>query len=64
MITYTELLAILVNSHRMPGEDSESLVNRVINDSVIFSSLTNSEPHFNESLLKGILTSPQFLNTL
>ncbi len=62
---YHETLRILVNCHRMPGESSRDLVNRIISDSSIFTTLVNIEPNFtNAELLKSLLKSEDFIESL
>lgn len=64
-IDYYSTLRILVNSHRLPGESSEELVRRVLEDNTIFATIVNSEPFYsNASLLTALLSNPDFINTL
>lgn len=63
--SYHETLRILINCHRMPGESSKDLVNRIISDSSIFTTLVNIEPNFtNAELLKSLLRTEEFIETL
>ncbi len=65
IIDFYSTLRILINSHRLPGESSEDLANRILADSNIFTTLVNSEPSYsNASLLKALLCNPDFVRTL
>lgn len=62
---YYNTLRILINSYRLPGETNQELVNRVMNDNSIMTILVNSEPIIsNGSVLKSLLSSPEFIISL
>lgn len=62
---YYDTLRIIINSHRLPNETNDALVNRVVNDNQIFILLISSEPSFtNAELLKGLILSPDFIKSL
>lgn len=64
-IDYYSTLRILLNSHRLPNENNEDLIHRVLNTKEIFAAIVNSEPFYsNASLLVALLSNPDFIITL
>ena len=62
---YYKTLRILINSYRLPQESNQELVDRVMSDNSIMTVLVNSEPIIsNESVLRSLLSSPDFIATL
>lgn len=59
-----DMLRTLIRAHRHEGEANDSLVERVINDAEIFTSLVNIMAYSNAELLKSLLRTPSFIETL